>query len=135
MKTLVLRRGIFLGLSIVGLLLFLFIFAINDSDDSSDILSDSSRRLPKSQNPNQTGDLANIQMDRPNGSDLPTQDFERLNGLESQIGALHGNMEKFSSLNRDDSQGKGSTNLATCFTCCQHSLSVANSVRPQQKPF
>ena len=42
MKTLDLRRGIFVSLCI---LLFMFIFAIKDPDDSSDILSDPSRRF------------------------------------------------------------------------------------------
>ena len=143
MKTLVVRRGIFLSLGIVVLLLFIFIFAVNDPDDSSDILSDSSRRLPKSQNPNQSGDLENVQMDRPDvqaqgstdqtepgptklrnsrtksdrsvpGSGGPwipvqadetSQEQEQLNGLESQLGALHENVEEFSNLNRDDTQG------------------------------
>ena len=93
MKTLVLRRGIFVALGIVGLLLFMFIFAINDPDDSSDILSDSSRRLPKSQNPNQISDLENVQMDCP------------FSGLESHLGALHGYVEELSNLNNDDTQG------------------------------
>ena len=107
MKTLVVRRGIFLSLGIVGLLLFIFVFAVNDPDDSSDILSDSSRRLPKSQNPNQTGDLENVQMDRPDVQvDDTSQEKEQLNGLESQLGALHENVEEFSNLNRDDTQGR-----------------------------
>ena len=105
MKTLVLRRGIFVSLGIVGLILFLFIFAINDPDDSSDILSDSSRRLPKSQNPNQIGDLENVQMDRPE-MDRPAgdkiQETEHFSGLESRLG---GNVEELSNLNRDDTQG------------------------------
>ena len=106
MKTLVVRRGIFLSLGIVGLLLFIFVFAVNDPDDSSDILSDSSRRLPKSQNPNQTGDLENVQMDRPDvQADETSQEKEQLSGLESQLGALHENVEEFSNLNRDDTQG------------------------------
>ena len=106
MKTLVVRRGIFLSLGIVGLLLFIFIFAVNDPNDSSDILSDSSRRLPKSQNPSQTGDLENVQMDRPDvQADETSQEKEQLNGLESQLGALHENVEEFSNLNRDDTQG------------------------------
>ena len=106
MKTLVLRRGIFVSLGIVGLLLFMFVFAINDPDDSSDILSDSSRRLPKSQNPNQIGDLENVPMDRPDvqaGNKI--QETEHFSGLESQLGALHGNVEELSNLNRDDTQG------------------------------
>ena len=106
MKTLVVRRGIFLSLGIIGLLLFIFIFAVNDANDSSDILSDSSRRLPKSQNPSQTGDLENVQMDRPDvQADETSQEKEQLNGLESQLGALHENVEEFSNLNRDDTQG------------------------------
>ena len=105
MKTLVLRRGIFVSLGIVGLLLFIFIFAINDPDDSSDILSDSSRRLPKSQNQNQIGDLENVQMDRPNVQAEEIQETEHFSGLESQLGALHGNVEELSNLNRDDTQG------------------------------
>ena len=105
MKTLVVRRGIFLSLGIVGLLLFIFIFAINDPDDSSDILSDSSRRLPKSQNPSQTGDLENVQMDRPDVQADEIKETEHFSGLESQLGALHGNAEELSNLNRDDTQG------------------------------
>ena len=105
MKTLVLRRGIFVSLGIVGLLLFIFIFAINDPDDSSDILSDSSRRLPKSQNQNQIGDLENVQMDRPDVHADEIQETEHFSGLESQLGALHGNVEELSNLNRDDTQG------------------------------
>jgi len=105
MKTLVLRRGIFVSLGIVGLLLFIFIFAINDPDDSSDILSDSSRRLPKGQNQNQIGDLENVQMDRPDVHADEIQETEHFSGLESQLGALHGNVEELSNLNRDDTQG------------------------------
>ena len=106
MKTLVLRRGIFVSLGIVGLLLFIFIFAVNDPGDSSDILSDSSRRLPKSQNPNQTGDRESVQMDRPDVlADDTIQEIEQLNGVESQLGAFEGNMDDLSNLNRDDTQG------------------------------
>ena len=102
----VLRRAIFVSLGIVGILLFMFIYATNDPDDSSDILSDSSRRLPKSQNPDQTGDLENVQMDRPDiQADETSQEKEQLNGLETQLGALHENVEEFSNLNRDDTQG------------------------------
>ena len=100
MKTLILRRGILLAASTVGLLIFLLMFTIHDPNDSSDILSDSSRRLLKGQN---------IEMDRPADSisgDEKIQDSERLRGLESQIDALHGNMENINSLNRDDTQGK-----------------------------
>ena len=105
MKTLVMRRGIFLSLGIVGLLLFIFIFAVNDPNDSSDILSDSSRRLPKSQNPNQTGDHETVQMDRPDVQAEDVQVGETIDHLESQLEAFDGNVEQFSNLNRDDTQG------------------------------
>ena len=69
MKTLVLRRRIFLSLGIYLSLgvLFMFIFAIYDS----------SRRLPKSQNPNQISDLENVQMDCPDvqACDQETEQF------------------------------------------------------------
>ena len=81
----------------------MFIFAIYYHDDSSDILSDSSRRLPKSQNPNQINDLENVQMDRPDvqaGDKI--QETEHFSGLESRLG---GNVEELSNLNRDDTQG------------------------------
>ena len=103
MKTLILRRGILLAASTVGLLIFLLMFTIHDPNDSSDILSDSSRRLLKGQN---------IEMARPDlpvdpiSADAKIEDSERLRGLESQIGALHGNMENINSLNRDDTQGR-----------------------------
>ena len=98
MKTLVLRRAIFVSLGIVGILLFMFILAINDGYDS--------RRLPRSQNPNQISDLENVQMDRPDvqaGDKI--QETEQFSGLESRLGALHGYVEELSNLNRDDTQG------------------------------
>ena len=82
----------------------MFIFAINDPDDSSGILSDSSRRLPKSQNSNQISDLENVQMDRPDVQ-AGDQETEHFSGLESRLGALYGNMEELSNLNRNDTQG------------------------------
>ena len=103
MKTLILRRGIFISLGIIVLLLFVFIF--NDADDSSDILSDSHRQSLKSQTPNHIGQQEYGEIERPKAD--PIYDIKVLSDLESQIGALHENIEEFSSLNRDDSQGLG----------------------------
>ena len=99
MKTLVLRRGI-------SLAVLLFMFVLLHVYYLSDILSDSSRRLPKSQNPNQISDLENVQMDRPDvqaGDKI--EETEQFSVLESRLGALYGNMEELSNLNRDDTQG------------------------------
>ena len=75
----------------------MFIFAI------------SSRRLPKSQNPNQISDLENVQMDCPDVQACD-QETEVFKGLESRLEALQGYVEELSNLNPDDTQGK-------CYFC------------------
>ena len=109
MKSLILRRGLEVVLvGVVGLALIAAFHKPNDSSNiSSDISSDSFRRLPKSQIPNLTEDLE---------TDDETTDamihqsvnlnVEHLSALESRIGALQDKMDKVIALNFDDNQGK-----------------------------
>ena len=109
MKSLILRRGLEVVLvGVVGLALIAAFHKPNDSSNiSSDISSDSFRRLPKSQIPNLTED---------HETDDETTDVmihqsvnlnvEHLSALESRIGALQDKMDKVIALNFDDNQGK-----------------------------
>ena len=105
MKSLLLRRGLVVAL--VGVVGLIVIAAFHKPDDSSDISSDVSseffRRLPKSQIPEQPGDLeesTNVMIHQP-----ANLNFDHLSILESRITALQEKMDKVISLNFDDNQG------------------------------
>ena len=94
-------------MALVGVVGLIVIAAFHKPDDSSDISSEVSseffRRLPKSQIPEQPGDLeesTDVMIHQP-----ANLNFDHLSILESRITALQEKVDKVINLNFDDNQG------------------------------